>query len=245
MTELTLERTLKPRDQGQQVRLVQEWLCLRGLGVRIDSDFGPATEFAVRQFQGKAGLPPSGSVDVPTYEALTQPMRSVLQPAAASGSDLGKLVVALALQHRKEIPREIGGQNCGPWVRLYMKGREGDAFPWCAGFVSFVLETACKQLGRNLPIDTSFSCDLLATSARSKRRFIPGGTNANVQQLGPGAIFLVRRTDSDWTHTGIVTDFGPGVFLTVEGNTNDTGSREGYEVCQRVRAFKDVDFIRI
>jgi len=46
--EIALERPLGPRDQGQQVRLVQEWLCLRGLGVRIDSDFGPATEFAVR-----------------------------------------------------------------------------------------------------------------------------------------------------------------------------------------------------
>jgi len=172
-------------------------------------------------------------------------MRSVLLPVAAGGSDLGKLVVSLALQHRKAAPREIGGQNRGPWVRLYMKGNEGDAFPWCAGFVSFLLETACRQLDQSLPIETSFSCDLLAASAKRKQRFVPGGPQASVGQLGPGAIFLVRNTESDWTHTGIVTDFGPGVFLTVEGNTNDTGSREGYEVCQRVRAFKDVDFIRI
>ena len=45
-------------------------------------------------------------------------------------------------------PREIGGQNMGPWVRLYMDGREGAEFPWCAGFVCFVLAQACEAMGR-------------------------------------------------------------------------------------------------
>ncbi|MGH8565940.1 MAG: hypothetical protein ACREXW_18380 [Gammaproteobacteria bacterium] len=32
---------------------------------------------------------------------------------------------------------------------------------------------------------------------------------------------------------------------TIEGNTNDDGSREGYEVCARTRDYNEMDFIKI
>jgi hypothetical protein len=35
------------------------------------------------------------------------------------------------------------------------------------------------------------------------------------------------------------------VFHTIEGNTNDEGSREGYEVRKRIRGHEDKDFILI
>jgi hypothetical protein len=35
------------------------------------------------------------------------------------------------------------------------------------------------------------------------------------------------------------------VFETIEGNTNDEGSREGYEVCHRVRGYGSKDFILV
>ena len=59
----------------------------------------------------------------------------------------------------------------------------------------------------------------------------------------PGDIFLNRKTSTDWTHTGIVTEVGDGWFRTIEGNTNDEGSREGYEACARTRGFKGRDFV--
>jgi hypothetical protein len=37
-------------------------------------------------------------------------------------------------------------------------------------------------------------------------------------------------------HVGIVTNIIEGVFYAIEGNTNDDGEREGYEVCERIRA---------
>ena len=55
----------------------------------------------------------------------------------------------------------------------------------------------------------------------------------------------VRRTSTDWTHTGLVTAFGDELFHTVEGNTNDEGSREGYEVCARMRGYGSKDFIML
>ncbi len=45
------------------------------------------------------------------------------------------------------------------------------------------------------------------------------------------------------TRHGIVLRAAEEVFETIEGNTNDEGSREGYEVCQRVRGYPGKDFI--
>ena len=56
-------------------------------------------------------------------------------------------------------------------------------------------------------------------------------------------MFLVRRTPTDWTHVGFVSDASASSFATVEGNTNDDGDREGYEVCARRRGYNNMDFI--
>lgn len=40
-------------------------------------------------------------------------------------------------------------------------------------------------------------------------------------------------------HVGLVEALGPDLLHTIEGNTNDEGSREGYEVCRRQRHVKD------
>jgi hypothetical protein len=47
-------------------------------------------------------------------------------------------------------------------------------------------------------------------------------------------------------HTGIVERVVGTKIHTIEGNTNDEGSREGYEVCRRKREIKTIrGFIRI
>lgn len=47
-------------------------------------------------------------------------------------------------------------------------------------------------------------------------------------------------------HTGFVESVVGDLIHTIEGNTNDTGSREGYEVCRRVRKTNTcIGFIRI
>lgn len=61
--------------------------------------------------------------------------------------------------------------------------------------------------------------------------------------IPPGSAFLVRRAASDWTHLGIVVSSGPDAFDSIEGNTNDDGSREGFEACARTRGYADKDFI--
>ncbi len=58
------------KQRGKQVRRIQEWLCLNDIGVVVDGDFGPATEFAVREFQEEGELGQTGVVDSSTFEAL-------------------------------------------------------------------------------------------------------------------------------------------------------------------------------
>lgn len=245
MSDLTLDKSYRRGDQGVKVRLIQEWLGLRGFHVSIDGDFGPATETAVKQFCTQQGLLDSGVVDTSVFDRLIAPMKAALASITPQGRSFGELVVAYGQQHLQQHPREIGGQNRGPWVRMYMDGNEGTQWAWCAGFTCFCLKQACQSLGVPLPLVPSFSCDSLAASAKEKGIFVKEPQPNDRTKITPGSFFLVRRTNTDWTHTGIVVSAASEVFSTLEGNTNDEGSREGYEVCARTRGYGSKDFIRL
>lgn len=58
--------TLRRGARDQMVRVIQE-----ELGVKVDGDFGPKTEAAVRQFQRDNGLVPDGIVGTLTWAALS------------------------------------------------------------------------------------------------------------------------------------------------------------------------------
>ena len=245
MDEFTLDKVYKKGNKGKRVKMIQEWLSLQGFGLKIDGGFGPATDYAVRKFQKREKLKTDGEVGNKTFTKLIEPMINALKEIPKGNKSLGELVVAYARQHLEQDPREIGGQNKGPWVRLYMKGYEGEAWPWCAGFASFILNQACDTMDVSLPLEISFSCDILAAGAKNKGIFLKGSVASNRKKITPGSLFLERRISADWTHTGIVVGAENSVFLTVEGNTNDEGSREGYEVCSRIRSYKKKDFIII
>lgn len=247
--EIELEAPLSKGKRGKAVRRVQEWLNLHNMGIDIDGDFGTITELKVKQFQEQHGIPVTGIVEAETFQELVSPLRRVLTPipVATNEDPLSNLVIAYAQAHLREHPRETGGQNRGPWVRLYMKGNDGAEWAWCAGFVSFLLNQATETLRMNHPVPGSFSCDSLAAQGMNAGLFVKESAIANgtttISDLPAAGIFLVRRTNTDWTHTGIVTRFNEGYFDTIEGNTNDDGNREGYEVCARTRGYQGKDFI--
>jgi hypothetical protein len=65
-------------------------------------------------------------------------------------------------------------------------------------------------------------------------------------RITPGSFFLRLATDGEpfrYAHTGIVVDAAADTFKTIEGNTNDDGSHEGYEVCARVRGYAGIDVV--
>lgn len=200
------------------------------------------TALAVKDFQGREGLRETGEVDRETFEALVRPLRNSLQNPLVMSVPFGEAVSAFAHQHLAQHPREVGGDNRGPWVRLYMDGRDGRDFLWCAGFVRFCLRQAAEAMGATMPINGSTSCDNLAAQGREAGLFV-SERDATPDRITPGAIFLNRKSARDWTHTGLVIEAHDGFFTTIEGNTNDDGSRNGYEVCSRRRSYQKRDFI--
>ena len=72
---------------------------------------------------------------------------------------------------------------------------------------------------------------------------VEDGTSSG--ELGQCQIFLVRQSATDWIHTGLAFNRSEEIFSTIEGNTNDEGSANGYEVCRRTRSMAKKDFIVI
>ncbi len=247
MDELRLDGEVRRGGGGPDVRRVQEWLTLDGFAVAIDEDFGPATEAAVRRFQQARGLDVDGVVGEATFAALTAPMRAALAAIDPAGRTLGQLTVAYAEQHLAQHPREAGGDNRGPWVRLYMDGHDGHEWRWCAGFACFCLGQAARSLGVAPPFRKSFSCDTLAALAKANGLFLDGDAADVAARVTPGSFFLVRRAGAsdEWSHTGLVAAAAADTVATIEGNTNDDGSANGYEVCARTRGYAGKDFILI
>ncbi len=240
LQEIQLQNPLTIGASGPAVKRVQEWLTLGRIGVLIDGSFGPATADAVKMLQQKMTLPSTGVVDSSTMGALVSAMTTALAPITPSDS-LGADVCRAAEQHIAQNPREIGGENCGPWVRLYMNGDQGVDFPWCAGFACSMIAQAAGD--RPLPFPPSFSCDELGQTATAKG-FLRPGAGIDPSSIPPGSLFLVKKLDgSGWHHTGIVVAAGPTSLTTIEGNTNADGSREGYEAIRRVRSYNNIDFL--
>jgi hypothetical protein len=255
---LHLDTTLRRGRRGELVRLVQEWLCLNLCDVMIDGQFGYATEQAVKDFQGSTGvLPVTGEVDPETFAMLIRPMTEAMRPIMPPPTaTIGQMVAAYALQHLRQRAREVGGQNRGPWVRLYLHGDQRPNDPklppsfdsWCAGFASTMISQAAATLGLPLPIEYHSNCNRLGEEAKEKKRFITGEKAAkNPALVKTGSLLLFCRggKKDHWHHTGVVTQALPKFVRTIEGNsaysTDDNPS--GHDVCRQMRSYGNLDFV--
>lgn len=238
--ELTVKSPIV-RGSSRQARLVQELLCLAGHGVVVDGNIGPATLTALANFCAAKGLVPRPGVDQSLMDALAEPLLDAVLPVPATGN-LGRTAIAVARRHLANRPREVGGPNSGPWVRLYMDGNQGAPWPWCAGFVTYVLRAAAAIEGVRLWVPRTYSCDIIGAAASHAGKLQP---NAAATSPPAGSLFLIPRAGRarDWEHVGFIDGVHGGAFRTIEGNTNDEGSREGYEAVERHRAPAKVDVV--
>lgn len=144
------------------------------------------------------------------------------------------LSVARSQMGFQEIPK---GSNWGPHVRKYLASVGINfAASWCMAFVYWCYQQACKEMNIDNP--------LVKTGGVLKQwNEIDKKYKANVPQVG--CIFIMDY-GGGLGHTGIVERIDGDTLYTIEGNTNDEGSREGYEVCRRTRKVaKCVGFIYI
>jgi len=118
------------------------------------------------------------------------------------------------------------GSNWGPQVSEYLKS-VGIGFPasWCLAFVYWCHEKAAKELGCS---------NMMAKTGGVLNEWNKRKDNFSVTKPEPGDVFIIDF-GKGLGHTGIVESVEGEFVNTIEGNTNDEGSREGYEVCRRKR----------
>ena len=234
---------VKLGDNSKDVKAVQEWLCYNKISVVIDSDFGPATKAGVRQFQSNKSIPTTGIVEDTTWALLDYPIDFLKRlPGVSPTSTLSEVIVSNAFRHYAVKPVEIGGQNMGPFVRFYMKGLEGEAEPWCAGSASIVVLQSYEALGISTHDKFNYQVGCTALYNDAKKY----GTLVKVPS--PGCLFLSYTPNMEGCHhVGIVTfaDISEGIIHTIEGNTNDSGSREGFEYVPRIRSLTNKHFVKL
>jgi hypothetical protein len=140
------------------------------------------------------------------------------------------LRVAAATVGASEVPPNT---NSGPFVERCQKvtgGKKGD--PWCADWLAMIGKAA---LGPDWPRPLTGSVKELHAWANAK----------GILQTSPeiGDVFVIWfESLGRFGHTGLVVGDD---HLTISGNTSGDGSREGWEVGQRIWTFKPQDrFIR-
>jgi hypothetical protein len=128
----------------------------------------------------------------------------------------------------EEIPR---GSNWGKYVKAYLKS-VGINYPasWCAAFVYYRISTAAKELGITTKFIKTASCQAMYQWAKKNNHILDAPED--------GCVFLQWHQELHrYAHTGFVKSYSKTTnkFVSIEGNSNSDGSREGYCVASNKR----------
>lgn len=133
---------------------------------------------------------------------------------------------------------EVNGSNCGPRVDQYKAATWLDhtkGWPWCAAFICWVVREAAAQEGVKFTRTfkrprTAGAWDLENWSLAQDSSTWTKKPHRN--DIEPGDIVVFR-----FSHVGFAVGKPnkKGWLLTVEGNTNSRGSREGGAVLRKNR----------
>lgn len=236
---------IKGEKDKNIVKAVQKQLNAQGCGpVDVDGGFGPKTFAAVKLFQSRfadqngSPLVIDGKLGPLSWAALFGETSVPVNPEPSS--QLLKKVIEIA-QSQIGLMEEPRGSNWGKHVKGYLNS-VGLDFPaaWCAAFVYWCFEEACGELGRSNPAVKT--AGVLDHWSRTKGKKISvGDASANPALVKPGQVFIFSSGGGKG-HTGLVESVIGGFLVTIEGNTNEGGSREGIGVFRRNRRkIKDIN----
>ncbi len=120
--------------------------------------------------------------------------------------------------------------NKGPGVKKYLNSIGlNEGYSWCMAFVYWCVDEVSKEFKIVNPLKKTGGV-LNQWNSRA---------NLRVLHPQPGDIFIMDF-GRGLGHTGIVTAVRNGVIETIEGNTNDEASREGYIVARKTRNIKTI-----
>lgn len=136
--------------------------------------------------------------------------------------------------------REATGHNDGTRVEQYFascKMPKGNA--WCAAFVNWTFiqsdSSACITLPKSPAWSPSWFPDKRVIYSRNTK---PETINPKPE---PGDVFgLYFESKKRIAHVGFIHEWGTDWVITVEGNTNEAGSREGDGVYKKRRPTRTI-----
>lgn len=224
-------------------------LRLAALGIPevggADGEFGERTDRGVRIFQARsvdatgAPLAIDGVVGPMTWAALFGAASVTPRPQPRPPAP-GSLVEAVLRVAAGEIGvREAPiGSNRGPRVDTYLASVSPSLLgqPWCMAFLYFCFGEAARSLGLANPAPRTASVWGSWRSAQqpgSGARVVTASeARADPGMVAPGMVFHID-TGGGTGHAGLIVDVVDNRLVTIEGNTNDGGSREGIGVFTR------------
>jgi hypothetical protein len=130
------------------------------------------------------------------------------------------------------------GSNRGPKVDVYLRTVGLDpasgSFAWCAAFVYWCFSEAARRLAIPNPvIRTAGVLDHWnKAGAAGIRRVAFDEATAQPPLVQPGMIFVIGTSGGNG-HTGLIERVDGVQLTTIEGNTNEGGSRDGVGVFRR------------
>ncbi len=236
-------------SKGASVKILQERLNKLRCGpsngaLAVDGEFGPDTFNAVQLFQARSvdmrgnPLKVDGKVGPLTWGALFPKL--VITPQGFC-SELAKVAVGVAATEEAAHVREDPERpNRGPEVDQYVRSVGLDPagqYPWCAAFVYWSFQQAAEKLhvaGGNPVTRTGSVLEHWQKAAKNPRarRLLARDCQDNPSLVTPGMIFVLA-TGAGAGHTGLVEAVEGQYLITIEGNTNEVGSREGIGVFRR------------
>lgn len=134
---------------------------------------------------------------------------------------------------------EPPGSNRGRMVDAYQRAIGLDpagANAWCMAYVFWCFAEAAKELHVQNPAIKSAQClDVWrrASQLSAPKQLTSTQAKTNWKAVKPGMIFILEINASTGAgHTGIVesVSYQSGILTTLEGNSNENGSREGLGV---------------
>lgn len=193
--------------------------------------FDRVTEVAVKRFQAlfndRNGLPlhVDGAVGELTWGAL---FGGASLPAMGQGGALAQAALDVAVAEIG-VMEDPPGSNRGRRVEEYLASVGlGGGHPWCAAFVFFAARAAAERTGLSNPLPrTAGVLDMWRRSGVAGLPRLTAGQAAAQPGLVTTGMVFIMDFGAGKGHTGFVRSREGGRLVTVEGNSNNGGSREG------------------
>jgi len=146
-------------------------------------------------------------------------------------------LVANSLVGQTEVKGNLGFTDAQFQVMMEAVGwKRGEA--WCAYFAELVWKLVNVRYPKaNQELDKLFS----GSTVQTWKNFFSSPYITNDQPV-KGAVVIwqkFKNGEGQWSgHAGIVSEVHDSKFVSIEGNTNDKGGREGYIVAKKNRQYK-------